>query len=196
MYNFNIIPRKSYLASDFNIEITHSNKDNDQDGIIDYEDILQGAKIEAKNKPRYVSKYYDGGYPPENEGVCTDVVWRALMNAGYNLKNMVDKDIADNISQYTSITSPDSNIDFRRVRNLKVFFDNNYTNLTLNIDKIDEWMPGDIVIFGTTHIAIISDKRNKNGTPYIIHNAGQPNRDEDAFMYWYKTRGIVGHYRI
>ena len=25
-------------------------------------------------------------YPPENEGVCTDVIWRALKNAGVFIK--------------------------------------------------------------------------------------------------------------
>lgn len=196
MYNFNIIPKKSYLAKDFNIKIIYNNTDKDQDGIIDYEDILQGAKLEAKNNPRYVSKYYQGGYPPASEGVCTDVIWRAFKNAGYELKDMVDKDIINNIEKYLAINKPDPNIDFRRVRNLKVFFDNNYTNLTNDPYIIEEWMPGDIVIFDTNHIAIISDKRNKEGIPYIIHNAGQPNKDEDSFIYWYKTKGISGHYRI
>lgn len=194
--NFNMLPVKVYYAKDFNIQVVKSENDLDSDGIEDYADILQGAKIEAKNKPVYRSGYYDGGYPPNNEGVCTDVIWRALENAGYNLKEMVDIDIKENTSLYTSIDKPDPNIDFRRVRNLKVFFDKNYTILTNDPQDIDEWMPGDIVIFGTSHIAIISDKRNEEAVPYIIHNASQPNRDEDAIMYWHKTRGITGHYRL
>jgi len=194
--NFNMLPEKIYYAEDFNIQVIKSENDLDSDGIDDYSDILQGAKLEAENKPAYRSGYYDGGYPPNNEGVCTDVIWRALKNAGYNLKEMVDKDIKESLSLYTSIDKPDPNIDFRRVRNLKVFFDKNYTKLTNNPYDIDEWMPGDIVIFGTSHIAIISDRRNEEGIPYIIHNASQPNRDEDAIMYWHKTRGITGHYRL
>jgi len=196
MSNFNMLPTKSYYASDFDITILKSDNDFDSDGIDDYTDILKGAKIEANNKPKYKSAYYNGGYPPEDEGVCTDVIWRALKNAGYNLKELVDNDIKENRKLYTSIDKVDSNIDFRRVRNLKVFFDNNYTVLTNDPYDIAQWMPGDIVIFGTTHIAIISDRRNKEGIPYIIHNASQPNRDEDALLYWYSSRGITGHYRI
>jgi len=191
-----MLPTKSYYASDFDITILKSDNDFDSDGIDDYTDILKGAKIEANNKPKYKSAYYNGGYPPEDEGVCTDVIWRALKNAGYNLKELVDNDIKENRKLYTSIDKVDSNIDFRRVRNLKVFFDNNYTVLTNDPYDIAQWMPGDIVIFGTTHIAIISDRRNKEGIPYIIHNASQPNRDEDALLYWYSSRGITGHYRI
>ncbi len=193
---FNMLPEKVYYAEDFNIEVIKSNKDMDKDGLEDYADILEGAKIEAKNKPVYKSAYYNDGYPPDNEGVCTDVIWRSLKNAGYNLKDLVDKDIQENTTQYTNIDKPDQNIDFRRVRNLKVYFDKNHTKLTNDPYKIEEWMPGDIVIFGTSHIAIISDKRNEEGIPYIIHNASQPNRDEDAILYWYKTRGITGHYRM
>lgn len=193
---FNMLPKKIYYASNFNIQILKSQNDFDNDGIEDYSDILQGAKIEAANNSVYRSSYYDGGYPPEGEGVCTDVIWRALKNAGYNLKEMVDKDIKENIGNYTDISKPDPNIDFRRVKNLKVFFDNNYTKLSSNPYDIDKWMPGDIVIFGDSHIAMISDRRNKDGLPYLIHNAGQPNRDEDAIVYWYNNRGITGHYRM
>lgn len=196
METFNMIPKKSYSASDFNITIIKSNNDFDSDGIEDYADILQGAKIEASNKPKYKSAYYDGGYPPNDEGVCTDVIWRALKNAGYNLKDLVDNDIKENFNLYTNIIKADPNIDFRRVKNLKVFFDNNFNVFTNDPYDISKWMPGDIVIFGDTHIAIISDKRNKDGIPYIIHNAAQPNRDEDALIYWYESRGITGHYRL
>ena len=82
-----------YYAKDFDIETVISKTDYDNDEIDDYTDILQGAKIEAEDKPTYKSAYYSGGYPPDNEGVCTDVIWRALKNAGYSLKDMVDEDI-------------------------------------------------------------------------------------------------------
>jgi uncharacterized protein YijF (DUF1287 family) len=193
---FNLIPKKSYKAENFNIKIIKSSTDYDNDGIDDYTDILEGALKEALNHPKYKSAYYSGGYPPDNEGVCTDVIWRSLKNAGYNLKDLIDNHIKNNLKLYTSINKPDPNIDFRRVKNLMIYFESTTNILTDNPYRIDEWMPGDIVIFGTSHIAIISDKRNKQGIPYIIHNAGQPNRDEDAMIKWYKSRGITGHYRL
>jgi len=52
--------------------------DKDGDGINDLDDIVEGARKDAENKPVYKSEYYSGGYPPDNEGVCTDVIWRAL----------------------------------------------------------------------------------------------------------------------
>lgn len=184
---------KHYTAEDFGIEIVKSDIDYNDNGIDDYTDILIGARKDAENKPTYRSAYYDGGYPPDDEGVCTDVIWRAFENAGYSLKDLVDKDISNNIEAYIRVTGdPDPNIDFRRVANLKVFFERNAESLTLDPYEIEEWHPGDIVVFEKSHIAIVSDKRNEDGVAYIIHNAGQPNREEDALT----RQVIVGHYRL
>lgn len=188
-----LIPKKYYTAEDFGIKVITSNIDYDNDGIDDYTDIMLGARKDAENMPTYKSAYYSGGYPPDSEGVCTDLVWRAFKNAGYLLKDLVDEDIKNNLIEYTKISTPDPNIDFRRVYNLKVFFERNSENLTTDINKVEEWQPGDIVIFDESHIGIISDKRNKNKIPYLIHNSAQPVREEDV-LERYKNN-ITGHYR-
>ena len=190
---FNLIPKKVYTAEDFDVEVIKSNIDYDKDGIDDYTDIMLGARQDAENMPKYKSAYYAGGYPPDNEGVCTDLVWRAFKNAGYILKDLVDEDIKNNIESYTKIEIPDPNIDFRRVYNLKVFFERNSQILTNDIYDISKWQPGDIVIFQESHIGIISDKRNNKGIPYLIHNTAQPVREEDV-LERYKDI-ITGHYR-
>ena len=64
------------------------------------------------------------------------------------------------------------------------------TSLTLDINDVAAWQPGDIVIFEASHIAMVSDKRNKTGRAYIIHNAGHP--VETDGLTWNK---IAGHYR-
>lgn len=189
--------KRVYTAEDFNIETLYSKMDYNQNGIDDYTDILQGARKDAENHPTYKSAYYKGGYPPENEGVCTDVVWRAFKNAGYDLKSMIDEDIKNNTNEYPATNGkPDPNIDFRRVRNLKVYFKKICYTLTNDIKEIKEWQPGDIVIFGSSHIGIISDKRNKEGIPYLIHNAAQPLREEDALELWNNNTPITAHYRL
>ena len=191
------IYKPSYTAEDFGIEVLKSKIDKDGDGIDDYTDILLGARAEAERKPEYKSIYYAGGYPPETEGVCTDVIWRALKDAGYSLKEMVDEDIAENIAEYPRVEGkPDTNIDFRRVPNLKVYFERNHITLTNDLSQIAEWQPGDIVVFGSKHIGIISNKRNKNGIPYLIHNGGQPNREEDILELYNQYEPISGHFRL
>ena len=192
-FHWNLFPGKTYTAEDFGIAAVISDSDYDHDGIDDYTDILLGARKDAENMPVYKSAYYALGYPPDTEGVCTDLVWRALANAGYSLKDLVDEDVANNVAAYPRVEgNPDPNIDFRRVANLKIFFERNCSALTLDPNDIAQWQPGDIVTFGTNHIAIVSDKRNQDGMPYIIHNAGQPVREEDALTW----PGISGHFRF
>lgn len=194
IYHSNFIFKRYYTSKDFGIDLLKSNTDFNNNGIDDYTDILNGAKIEVKNHPKYISNYYEGGYPPDDVGVCTDLVWRAFKNAGYCLKDMVDKDITLNLNSYINIKKPDKNIDFRRVKNLKIFFERNSAVLTSNPHEIEKWQPGDIVIYNDNHIAIISDKRNNQGLPYIIHHYSfwQLNLEEDALT----NSKITGHYRF
>ncbi|MDO5294832.1 MAG: DUF1287 domain-containing protein [bacterium] len=191
---YNILPKKSHTAEEFNITTITSSVDFNKNGVDDYTDILLGAKKEAQNHPKYDGTYYVGGYPPDNIGVCTDVVWRSFKNAGYCLKDMVNADIANHTDAYPKVNgSPDPNIDFRRVPNLKMYFERHGITLTLDTDKIEEWQPGDIIVFSSTHIGILSDKRNSDGVPYLIHNSGQLHREEDALL---KQKEITGHYRF
>ena len=171
--------------------------DFNQNGVDDSTDILLGARKDAENRPRYDGSYCDGGYPPDDAGVCTDVIWRAFKNAGYDLKAMIDKDIAAHTALYPRVEGrPDRNIDFRRVPNLRVFFGRCAQSLTTDTTQPEQWQPGDIVTYdfqnGLLHCAIVSDKRGAGGLPYILHNAGQYNREEDALAAW----EITGHYRF
>jgi uncharacterized protein YijF (DUF1287 family) len=189
------------VPTPLNISRITCSSDKDGDGINDLDDIVEGARKDAESMPVYKSEYYSGGYPPDSEGVCTDVIWRAFKNAGYNLKDLIDKDIKSNKRHYPAVNEkPDPNIDFRRVRNLKVFFSKFAEKLTLDIKPYDaknleEWQGGDIVTFSSPeHIAIVSDKRRDDGIPYLIHNAGPYTMEADNLMAW--ISGISGHYRF
>ena len=192
MNKWNLVPKKYFSAKDFDIKTIYSSVDFDDDDIDDYSDFLLGARKDAENHPTYISKYYADSYPPDNEGACTDVIWRAFKNAGYSLRDMVDNDIKEHPSDYPNIEYRDKNIDFRRVNNLRVFFSRYATSLTLDYTDIKEWQPGDIVFLNDNHVGMISDRRNDKGYTYIIHNGGQPNREEDVITN-YK---ITGHYRF
>ena len=131
--------------------------------------------------------------PNDGYGVCTDVVAFALKDAGYDLMTLVNEDIEANKKLY-DIETIDKNIDFRRVRNLKVYFDRNAISLTTDINQIEEWLGGDIVVF-KNHIGIVSDHRNKKGINFVIHhvNPYQKYYEEDILEY---RHDIVGHYRM
>lgn len=190
---FQFLPWDVFYAEDFGIVPLHSEMDFDEDGVDDYTDIMLGARKDANNHPRYDDAYWEGGFPPDDVGVCTDVVWRAFRNAGYNLREMVDQDITLRPWAYSAVIKPDKNIDFRRVRNLRTFFERYGISLTLDPQAIEEWQPGDIVVFGEDeHIGVVSDRRNRNGRAYLIHNGGQFRREEDGLDHG----TITGHYRF
>ncbi|NMM98005.1 DUF1287 domain-containing protein [Bifidobacterium olomucense] len=174
-----------------------SSIDFNNNGKDDYSDILAGALADAANKPQYDDGYYQGGYPPDERGACTDVVWRAFREAGYDLKAMVDADISADPASYATVApSPDPNIDFRRTGVLDVFFAKYARRLTDDPADKDQWQAGDIVVFShTKHIGIISDKRDATGLPYVIHNMGQQQRENDYFAFK-KRMSVTGHYRF
>ena len=182
-----------YKDVDFNIETYVSSVDKDNDGIDDQTDMLGNVKEYISKNPKYKSKYYDTGYPNDEYGVCTDVVAFGMLGAGYDLMELVNEDILKNPEKY-NLENIDKNIDFRRVRNLKIYLDSNAISLTTDINQIEKWQGGDIIVF-EKHIGVISDKRNKNGIPYVIHHANpyQLNYEEDFLEY---RNDIVGHYRI
>lgn len=175
--------------------------DKNKNGVYDSLDIINEARKEVERKTKYLSVYYsNGGYPPEGEGVCTDIVWRAFKGINVNLKDLVNKDIKANVSKYPRVEGkPDPNIDFRRVKNLEVFFNKYATLITKELkpgdaENLKEWQPGDIIITYKPyeHIFILSDKRDADGVPYIIHNM-YPNAEESNRNIASWT--IAGHYR-
>ena len=155
--------------------------------------VLEGALAYVKTRPRYRSAYYKEGYPDDGYGVCTDVTAFAMKNAGLDLQKLVDADIAKRPGAY-DITQPDPAIDFRRVKNLQVFFRENAKPLTLDISNISQWRGGDIVIF-KNHIGIISDRRDRRGIPYVIHHSSpwQLRYEQDILP---RRGDLTGHYRV
>ena len=193
LYKFNYIPHKMYSNEYFNIKTYTSNIDKDNDGIDDQTDILNNVRKYIATNPKYKSKYYASGYPDDGYGVCTDVVAFGLKGAGYDLMESVNEDIKNNRNNY-NIDTIDKNIDFRRVQNLKIYFENNAISLTTDVYDIENWQGGDIVIF-QNHIGIVSNNRNKDGVTFIIHHANpfQKYYEEDILE---SRDDIIGHYRM
>ncbi|WP_243388784.1 DUF1287 domain-containing protein [Bifidobacterium simiarum] len=179
-----------------------SSSDYNHNGIDDYTDIVRGARAEAKVHPTYDDGYYQGGYPPEGRGACTDLVEHAFRAAGFDLKAMVDADIASHPEHYPGLTRPDPNIDFRRSGTLDGFFGAYAIRLTNDIRPGDaanlaQWQPGDIVIFDhTKHIAVVSDRRDDRGVPYLIHNNRQKGDMEEDYLSRIHRRTVTSHYRF
>lgn len=184
-------PKNEYNGTE--IVQYHSSVDKNNDGTDDQMDILNNALAYVQTRPVYKSKYYETGYPDDRYGVCTDVVGYAFWKSGYDLRELVDEDIRKNPEDY-DVDKPDKNIDFRRVKNLKIYFEHTAISLTTDVNDIEQWQGGDIVVF-KNHIGVISDRRNAEGVPYVIHHNDpyQKNYEEDILQ---SRKDIVGHFRI
>lgn len=170
------------------------------------EKIVNGAKKEAIRGVSYDSSYacidYPSGDVPSDRGACTDVLIRALRNAGYDLQKLIHEDMTRNFRLYPKkwgLTRPDSNIDHRRVPNHLVFMSRFALELpkTVTEETRKTWQPGDLVYWelnftGTTHCGVISNERNSDGLPLVIHNIGPCASQEDCLTNW----KIIGHFRF
>ena len=148
--------------------------------------------------PAYVGLKYPNGDVPNERGVCTDVVIRALRAAHtYDLQQKVHEDMKRAFSKYPTIWGarrPDRNIDHRRVPNLRRYFERQGWSIDPTNRKTD-YRPGDIVTCtvggGRPHIMIVSDRKNDDGIPLVIHNIGMGTQEEDMLFSF----PLTGHYR-
>ncbi|MBU1240180.1 DUF1287 domain-containing protein [Myxococcota bacterium] len=167
--------------------------DLDKDGIPDQVDTLMGAIKLTQNHASYDASYFSMGYPkgdpPKGKGVCTDVVIRAMRNAGADLQVLIHRDIVRNRSRYRYIKTIDRAIDHRRVRSMLPYFKTHCRLLHRSISKetAREFLPGDIVLMdvttfwpGADHVGVVSDEKGPSGYPMIIHNLGNT-KYEDLF---------------
>jgi uncharacterized protein YijF (DUF1287 family) len=91
--------------------------------------------------------YYREGRPTDlTTGVCTDVVGDALKKINYPLKERVFNDIKKHPELYPD--KPDKSINFRRTKNLNVYFKRFEKSLTTSLSKenLSHWHGGDLVI--------------------------------------------------
>lgn len=151
--------------------------------------------------PSYYTISYPGGDIPTDKGLCTDVVVRSYRaGLGIDLQILVHEDMQKHFKDYPQLwgaKKPDTNIDHRRIPNLAYFFQHKGSKLPNSQNGLD-YQAGDIVVWNLAgeqqllpHIGLVTDKKNAQGVPYIVHNIGQ-GPVLDACLFTYK---IIGHYR-
>ena len=153
---------------------------------------------EVEYDPAYYKLEYPNGDVPADKGVCTDEVIRSYRALGIDLQKEVHEDMAVNFSRYPTkfgLTTTDTNIDHRRVPNLRVFFERKGKSLPIT-DAATDYRPGDIVTWdlnaAQTHIGLVVDVPSETPGRYMImHNIGQGPKIEDILFAW----KITGHYR-
>jgi hypothetical protein len=196
------------------------------------DEIVAAAYKEVANGTRYNTEMLDKYFPPTyrkgvnegspvypngdvapHEGICADLVVRALRGAKLDLQKLVHRDVQGNQKIY-GVRVPDKYIDHRRVWILNTFFKRNWTVMTTELSDKDDWRAGDIVIWDIgskqhLHIGIVGKKKREDGFPLVIHNmryvplifAGKT--VEEDVLEGPKILGItagkwkiIGHYRV
>lgn len=159
---------------------------------------LEQPKYTFYYDPAYVRIDYPGGDVPLERGVCTDVIVRAFRKGGVDLQKEVHEDMARAFGDYPTrwgMRRPDSNIDHRRVPNLRTYFERKGKSLPVSRDAAD-YLPGDLVTWdlggGVDHIGMVTNVWSDAASRYlIVHNIGRGARLENVLFAW----RVTGHYR-
>jgi uncharacterized protein len=168
--------------------------------------LSHAALARTHSQVTYDPKYYDIEYPggdvPADRGVCADVIVRSYRALSIDLQKRVHEDMVRAFSEYPQnwgLKRPDTNIDHRRVPNLRRFFERQGAEMPVTQNPAD-YKPGDIVTWNLTHgsggdlphIGIVVHKRTQDGVrPLIVHNISAGPKLEDILFLYH----ITGHYR-
>jgi uncharacterized protein len=146
----------------------------------------------------YVRLDYPGGDVLPERGTCTDVIIRAFRKGGVDLQKEVHEDMAQHFAAYPTkwgLKRPDTNIDHRRVPNLRTYFERKGKALPISSDAVD-YPPGDVVTWdlggGVDHIGIVTNVWSDEARRYLVaHNIGSGVKVENVLFAW----RVTGHYR-
>lgn len=158
---------------------------------------LDRTHQKVRYEPAYVSLTYPGGDVPASTGVCTDEVIRSYRTLGFDLQKLVHEDMKRAFSSYPKnwgLSTPDKNIDHRRVPNLQTFFKRQKASLPVTQNPGD-YLPGDLITCTVAgrlpHIALVVPAPDGSERPWIVHNIGQGPQCEDRLFEF----PLSGHYR-
>ncbi len=168
--------------------------------------LSNAAVVRTRSRVRYDGRYVNIAYPwgdvPSNIGVCTDVVIRSYRRLGIDLQKAVHEDMSNggfydypNVKKW-NLTSPDKNIDHRRVYNLQAFFRRHGAQLPITRNP-NHYKPGDLVTWmvgpNLPHIGVVVEQRSKADPRrhMIVHNIAHGPQMEDVLFRF----RITGHYR-
>ena len=167
--------------------------------------LSNAALHRLQSRVTYDGKYVKIGYPwgdvPSNIGVCTDVVIRSYRKLGIDLQKEVHQDMRASFNSYPNprkwgLSRPDTNIDHRRVYNLRQFFQRKGAGLPITRNPRD-YKAGDLVTWmvgpDLPHIGVVVDKRSPSDPNrlMIVHNIAEGPQMEDILFRF----RITGHYR-
>lgn len=153
--------------------------------------------------------YPETGYPSEKNWISTDVVSVVLKDNGYDLMELVYKDMSEHIDAYPmekkGSKTLDKKSDFRVVYFQQKFFQRNALELPIEFNLADpanllQWQPGDIVYFqidpenpGKDFAGMISNHTSDKGIPLVIMITNDLGKVSEVDVL--NTMTVSGHFR-
>jgi uncharacterized protein YijF (DUF1287 family) len=153
--------------------------------------------------------YPDTGYPTENIWASTDVIAMVFKDLGYDLMELINKDMIDHSEDYPldikNRKNPIKYIDFRDTFFQEKFFKRNAFELDNEYvpgdkDNAINWQPGDIVYFQfdpddpyKDYGGFISSRSNDQGVPLVIMLSKELVKISEVDKLMEYT--VVGHFR-
>ena len=188
-----------------------------------YAEVAKGTRYNTAMLDRYFAPSYVDGvdtgtavYPngdvAPGEGVCADLVVRALRRGGLDLQVLVHQDVRLSKEAY-GVRSPDRFSDHRRVWILKTYFKRHWQALPAKGEP-SQWQAGDVVIWRTgskkhLHIGMVGRNKRPDGFPHVIHNMRRvpfisPGKTVEEDSLWGSSLlaalgrpwTVIGHYRF
>ena len=152
--------------------------------------------------PAYYKIDFPGGDVPAAKGVAADLVTRCYRKVGIDLQQEINEDMKRNYRLYPELWGSheiDSNIDHRRVPNLKQFFSSKGETIENSRDA-STYRTGDIVVWALlnadkaeTHIGIVvPGPEGKGSTPWVVHHPPGGSVKWENALFDYQ---VLGHYR-
>lgn len=173
--------------------------------------LVEEARHQTTLAITYKSTYepldYPGGDVDSTIGVCTDLIVRSFRNAlKFDFQVAIREDMLkigfSNYPQIWGHKKPDSNIDHRRVPNLRKFLKRNAKSIPIKKGRknYEDFQAGDIVTFKLggriAHIGIVSNKKIIFGPyeiPLIIHHYADGLLENDLLG---ANDNLTGHFRF
>ncbi|MFZ3085176.1 MAG: DUF1287 domain-containing protein, partial [Candidatus Hydromicrobium sp.] len=170
--------------------------------------VLKALELLDKDIKYGYEVFPDTGYP-SNVWISTDVISVTLRDCGYDLMELIYKDMSEHKEAYPmdikGRKTPIKYIDFRVVFFQEKFFQRNALELTVEYDINDEnisslWQAGDIVYFQFDENnpdkdlgGFISPHKNNEGVPFVIMISSEFGKVSEVDTLLEYT--IVGHFR-
>ncbi|MHB1346520.1 MAG: DUF1287 domain-containing protein [Candidatus Humimicrobiaceae bacterium] len=193
---------------------TEAEGSNSSSGAFELSDIqkkivLRLMKLPDEGISYKYQTYPETGYPDEKNWISTDVISVVLNDSGYDLMELLYKDMTEHIDAYPmdlkGSNSANKTNDFRVVYFQQKFFQRNGLELPIKFDALDptnllQWQPGDIVYFeidpenpGKDFGGMISNRKSDKGIPLVIMITADLGKiaEVDALS----TMKVSGHFR-